>query len=250
MYLQDLINWIDRMKPDNRFTAQEKVEWVNEVETRVQQEAFLRPPEIVYDWETDKETVLLLSAPHDSIYKHHLRAQLSYANEEYDIYQNEMEMFNKCWSAFMLWVCTGARPAYEPDSNGSSSGGNGSSGNGGGADGFSPIIRISDIPGGHRVIITDAQGLKMFDVPDGYTPVKGEDYFTEKEIEEIEQGIADKVQMGEGAVLYNPQELSKEQQSRARANISAVSIEEVNAAISNAIGEVNAAFNRMDEVIG
>lgn len=250
MYLQDLINWIDRMKPNNRFTAQEKVEWVNEVETRVQQEAFLRPPEIVYDWETDKETVLLLSAPHDSIYKHHLRAQLSYANEEYDIYQNEMEMFNKCWSAFMLWVCTGARPAYEPDSNGSSSGGNGSSGNGGGADGFSPIIRISDIPGGHRVIITDAQGLKMFDVPDGYTPVKGVDYFTEEEIAEIEQSIAGKVQAGDGAVLYISQELNTAQKTQARTNIGAVGMTEVNAAINNAIGEVSASLSEMDEVIG
>lgn len=111
MYLQDLISWINNMKPDNRFSDEEKIVWVNEIEGRVQ-EAFLQPPEILYEWETDKDTELILSTPHDSIYRHYLRAQLSYANEEYDIYQNEMEMFNSCWKDFLLWVCNHVKPAY------------------------------------------------------------------------------------------------------------------------------------------
>lgn len=36
-----------------------------------------------------------------------------------------------------------------------------------GADGFSPTIIVSEIEGGHRVIVTDADGEKSFDVPDG-----------------------------------------------------------------------------------
>jgi hypothetical protein len=38
---------------------------------------------------------------------------------------------------------------------------------GGGADRFSPIIDITEIEGGHRVTITDAEGEKSFDVLDG-----------------------------------------------------------------------------------
>ena len=43
-----------------------------------------------------------------------------------------------------------------------------------GQDGFSPIIVVTDITGGHRVSITDAQGTQTFDVPngqDGVSPV-------------------------------------------------------------------------------
>lgn len=36
-----------------------------------------------------------------------------------------------------------------------------------GEDGFSPIITVTDIEGGHRVTITDAQGTQYFDVLDG-----------------------------------------------------------------------------------
>lgn len=56
----------------------------------------------------------------------------------------------------------------------------GSGGGGGSGDGFSPIIDITEIEGGHRVTITDIDGAKSFDVlngVDGYTPQKGIDYF-------------------------------------------------------------------------
>lgn len=52
-----------------------------------------------------------------------------------------------------------------------------------GDDGFSPAVVVSNITGGHRITITDANGTKTVDVMDGekgdpgYTPVKGTDYF-------------------------------------------------------------------------
>lgn len=36
-----------------------------------------------------------------------------------------------------------------------------------GEDGFSPVVDITDIAGGHRVMIADASGAKSFDVMDG-----------------------------------------------------------------------------------
>lgn len=80
-----------------------------------------------------------------------------------------------------------------------------------GEDGFSPTIAVEAIDDGHRITITDANGTQSFDVmngtdgqdgqdgadgkdgADGYTPVKGEDYFTEEEIAEIAQQAADLV---------------------------------------------------------
>lgn len=41
-----------------------------------------------------------------------------------------------------------------------------------GEDGFSPTVEIADIPGGHRVTVTDADGAQSFDVMNGSgTPV-------------------------------------------------------------------------------
>lgn len=74
----------------------------------------------------------------------------------------------------------------------------GGSGGGGGADGISPIVEITEIEGGHRVTITDAEGVKSFDVPngkngkDGYTPIKGVDYFDGKDAEPYTLTEADK----------------------------------------------------------
>ncbi len=59
----------------------------------------------------------------------------------------------------------------------------GGGGGGNGKDGFSPTVDIEQITGGYRITVTDAQGLESFDLlhgrdgEDGYTPVKGVDYF-------------------------------------------------------------------------
>lgn len=130
---------------------------------------------------------------------------------------------------------------------------NGTSGNGGdgsnGVDGFSPIVEITPIDGGHRVSITDAEGTKAFDVmngQDGYTPVKGTDYFTAEDVERIAEEAAGKVEVPTDTVLYTAQTLTAAQQEQARGNIGAVSVEAFNAAL----GEVSAALTGMDEVIG
>ena len=88
-------------------------------------------------------------------------------------------------------------------------------GSGGGGDGFSPIIDITEIAGGHRVTITDAEGEKSFDVfdgvdgkdgidgkngVDGYTPIKGVDYFTEEDKAELVTAVVDALPKYNGEV--------------------------------------------------
>ena len=51
-------------------------------------------------------------------------------------------------------------------------------------DGFYPTISVSDISNGHRINITDTDGTKTVDVmngENGYTPIKGVDYFDGKD---------------------------------------------------------------------
>lgn len=66
-------------------------------------------------------------------------------------------------------------------------------GSGNGTDGFSPIIEIEEIANGHRVTITDADGTESFDVLNGYTPVKGVDYFTDADKTEIKDAVLDEM---------------------------------------------------------
>ena len=66
-----------------------------------------------------------------------------------------------------------------------------------GEDGISPTIVSSEITGGHRLSITDASGTNTIDVmngedgQDGHTPVKGTDYWTAEDKEEIEEYVDD-----------------------------------------------------------
>lgn len=89
--------------------------------------------------------------------------------------------------------------------DGTSGGGSGTSG-ADGKDGVSPTVAITPIAGGTRVTITDVNGEQSFEVmdgadgspgADGYTPVKGEDYFTEEEVADVAQRAADLVEIPE-----------------------------------------------------
>ena len=92
-----------------------------------------------------------------------------------------------------------------------------------GESGYSPVVAVTVIDGGHQVEITDINGTQKFEVldgtqgpkgekgdpgeagpqgqqgpagpagADGRTPVKGEDYFTPEDVEEIAQAAAGKV---------------------------------------------------------
>lgn len=71
-----------------------------------------------------------------------------------------------------------------------------------GEDGYSPTVTVTEIEGGHRLTIKDADGTQTFDIlngvdgkdgangVDGYTPQKGVDYFTEEDKTEIAQEAA------------------------------------------------------------
>lgn len=62
------------------------------------------------------------------------------------------------------------------DIKNSSSTGDGSSGSGeAGKDGFSPVVKVTEIEGGHKLSVTDAEGEKSFDVMNGKDGTNGQD---------------------------------------------------------------------------
>lgn len=61
-----------------------------------------------------------------------------------------------------------------------------------GNDGISPVVTFTPIEGGNRIAITDINGTKYIDVMDGQkgdAPVKGKDYYTEEEVQEIVNAV-------------------------------------------------------------
>lgn len=77
---------------------------------------------------------------------------------------------------------------------------------GGGGGGISPTITVTDITGGHQLTITDVDGTETVDILDGangqngYTPVKGTDYFTAADKAEIVQDVIDELPIYNGGV--------------------------------------------------
>ncbi|MHB1153999.1 MAG: hypothetical protein ACYCWE_20760 [Eubacteriales bacterium] len=57
------------------------------------------------------ETVLLVQAPFDKLYRSYLCAMIDFANGEYDRYNNSMQMFNKQLSELTGWYARTYRPA-------------------------------------------------------------------------------------------------------------------------------------------
>ena len=112
MNVQQVIRLVDDIKP-NAFSDEAKTAWLNEAEGLVQTEVLLLAPEeiIVYSWEEDKETELLVKPPHDKLYWTYLTALIDFANGEYLKYQNTLQMFNSHFGEYMRWYASRYRPA-------------------------------------------------------------------------------------------------------------------------------------------
>lgn len=81
------------------------------------------------------------------------------------------------YDALMDLIKNGVAPAPNPDGNGGTGGG------------FSPIVEVAKIEGGHRITIKDAKGEKSFDVLDGAKGDKGDPFtyenFTPEQLEAL-----------------------------------------------------------------
>ena len=178
MTLFDVIKTVDDIKP-NAFLNNTKTAWINEVEGLVQTEVLLLSPSSVisYNFDSDSNVQLLVKPPHGKIYWTYLSAMIDFANGEYNKYQNSMQLFNTYFGEYMRWYALNYHPAdgkavtsgyylsaysiavkhgysgTEEEWLMSLKGGPGTPGK----DGFSPIVHVEDIVGGHTVTIIDAE---------------------------------------------------------------------------------------------
>jgi len=93
----------------NTYEQSDKVEWLSRLDSMVKKQIIDThegAEEVTftgYDDNTDKQTELLVPAPHDEIYLRWLEAQIHYYNGENDKYNNAIIMFNTAYEAYQAY---------------------------------------------------------------------------------------------------------------------------------------------------
>ena len=108
MKIIEAINQIDSQKP-NTYSYAEKLSWLSRLDFMVKRliidthEGGDDVEFTGYDASTDQNTEMLVPAPFDEMYIRWLEAQIDYANEEYDRYNNAVLMYQTAYDGFSAW---------------------------------------------------------------------------------------------------------------------------------------------------
>ncbi len=107
MTLSEAIFLVDDLKP-NQIERARKIEWLSRLDRRVFDELMCRhkgdenTPDNFdgYDQATSPDTVLLIPAPYDEIYRFYLEMHIDRANLENDKYNDDASLFNDMWGQY------------------------------------------------------------------------------------------------------------------------------------------------------
>jgi hypothetical protein len=101
MKVTEAINKVNLLKP-SAYTESQLMEWLNELEGKVQKEAFgfMFDDIVQYDWAADGDTELLIYKPYDETYVYYIMAKIDYANQEMNSYTANMTFANDGFTAF------------------------------------------------------------------------------------------------------------------------------------------------------
>ena len=112
MTIRNVIDSVNGIKPhafnDNTLTM-----WINEAEGMVQTDVMLinTLDVIKYTYDENADTDLLVKPPYDKIYVYYVAAMIDFANNEYQKYQNTLQLFNKFFSDYTRWYSLNINPA-------------------------------------------------------------------------------------------------------------------------------------------
>ena len=105
MTIMESIRQVDGLKP-NTYSMGQKILWLSQLEAIVKRQVIDAHAggELVsfspFGEDTDTETVLFLPEPFDMAYRYWLEAQIHYANEDMDLYNSAMGMFQSVFRAY------------------------------------------------------------------------------------------------------------------------------------------------------
>jgi hypothetical protein len=103
--LQEIIAIADELNP-NSYSNNIKAQWVNEVEAYIQTEIYnVAPLDVVSytDYEESKDKELSLDAVNDKIYLTYLQAMIDFSNKEYQAFNNDIALYNTYIDTYAKW---------------------------------------------------------------------------------------------------------------------------------------------------
>lgn len=168
--LKEIIALVDELNP-NAYSNNIKAQWVNEVEAYIQTEIYnVAPLDVVSytDYEESKDKELSLDAVNDKIYLTYLQAMIDFSNKEYQAFNNDIALYNTYIDTYAKWYVRthGDGEALISGMYLSAYG----------------IAIKHGFNGSEEEWIASLKGDRG---EDGYTPIKGVDYWTDADKAEI-----------------------------------------------------------------
>lgn len=100
MRIQALITKVKEERP-NSFTNEKLISFINEIEAEVAEQLGVEAPVYTTD---DLNKELLVNSNYDKLYVSYVKAQVAYANEETDNYDNDAAQHVQDFADFNDWV--------------------------------------------------------------------------------------------------------------------------------------------------
>lgn len=98
MRIKEAIKRSDALRP-NTISEDRKADWVYELEGRLSETRRAPPPARI--WPVD--STLAMPPPYDQVYERYLCAMIDLANEDTDLYANDMALFESTYAAAIAW---------------------------------------------------------------------------------------------------------------------------------------------------
>jgi len=103
MNLFDVLDKANKMRPNAAHDDIKVKLLFKQLEGDVADMFGFTPPEYEYEAGTSEDIELLMPHPYDDIYLWFLCAQIDIMNEETQLYENDIELFNAAWARAQAW---------------------------------------------------------------------------------------------------------------------------------------------------
>ena len=106
MTINEVIEYVDTVKPGNGVDRAMKIKWLSTLDLRIKKEIIdlhgggCDTVFNGYGESTPGDTVLLVPAPYEALYIHWLEAQMAYINGEFNQFNNAITMYNAEYASF------------------------------------------------------------------------------------------------------------------------------------------------------